>query len=454
MAAMKIRRKAATPKGFLRRLKDARFEDVEDSRDPSRVVHSLDAVLKLGVLGLATGARSTRAVEDRSVQLRGPVRSPLGLKERISDNGFARVLRGVNPTLLRRTARNQVKAEWARKNLKPTRLPWNTVAIDGKHLATIPEKRLRAWVDTATPLDGSSLEADDLRRVLSTVFPNVQLQNGSGGCVGLVRVQRPTLISSETAVVLDQQPVKGKTNEYETILETLRALFSSYGRSKMVEMVTFDAGNTRPEAADYIRSKGAHYFLALRSNQGAIHKMALDEMAQDPGNQATYCASEEYNGQRVCYTAWQRDLPEGHQDWAHARQVIRIERVAADDEGVRSVGNRYFVTSMEGDGLDAKQAVELARAHWRCENEGHWTCDAIWDEDTRRTPWTTHPDGILNDGLLRAMAINMLAMLRTLSRVEQAGKLIKPSWQTVVEQALLVLCEPLLCMEAFNACDG
>ncbi|MGM0558650.1 MAG: hypothetical protein ACQEVA_19850 [Myxococcota bacterium] len=80
--------------------------------------------------------------------------------------------------------------------------------------------------------------------------------------------------------------MKGKTNEYETILETLRALFSGYGRSKMVEMVTFDAGNTRPEAADYIRSKGAHYFLALRSNQGAIHKMALEEMAQAPGNQA------------------------------------------------------------------------------------------------------------------------------------------------------------------------
>ncbi|MGM0558649.1 MAG: hypothetical protein ACQEVA_19845 [Myxococcota bacterium] len=133
--------------------------------------------------------------------------------------------------------------------------------------------------------------------------------------------------------------------------------------------------------------------------------------------------------------------------------MIRIERVAADDEGVRSAGNRYFVTSMERDELDAKQAVELARAHWRCENEGHWTCDAIWDEDARRTPWTTHPDGILNVGLLRSVAINMLAMLRTLSRVEQAGKLIKPSWTTVVEQALLVLCEPLLCMEAFNACD-
>lgn len=454
MAAIKIRRKAATPKGFLRRLKDARFEDVEDPRDSSRIEHELEAVLKLGVLALTTGARSTRAVEERSVQLREPVRSRIGLKGRISDNGFALLLRRISPTLLRKSVQRQVKAEWTRKNLKPVRLPWSTVAIDGKHLATIPEKRLRGWVDAATPLDGFSLKAEELRRVLSTVFPDVQLQDGSGGCVGLVRAHRATLISSDAAVVLDQHPVRGKTNEYVTILDTLRALFSAYGRTKMVEMVTFDAGNTRPEAADYIRGKGAHYFLALRSGQGAIHQMALDELDDLPGSQAIYRTGENYNGQMVCYTVWQHELAEGHPDWAHARQLFRIERVAADDEGVCSVGNRYFVTSVANDELDAEQAVELARAHWRCENEGHWTADAIWDEDARRTPWTTHPHGILNVGLLRAMAINMLAMLRTLSRVEWADKLIKPSWKTVVEQALLVLCEPLLSMEAFNACDG
>ena len=81
------------------------------------------------------------------------------------------------------------------------------------------------------------------------------------------------------------------------------------------------------------------------------------------------------------------------------------------------------------------------------------TADAIWDEDARRTPWTQHPDGVLVVGILRAIAINILAILRALSRIQEGLKSNKPTWKNVIEQALLVLCDPLLDMEAFNALD-
>ena len=137
--------------------------------------------------------------------------------------------------------------------------------------------------------------------------------------------------------------------------------------------------------------------------------------------------------------------------WKGARQLVRVERVVADDNGPVSVGNRYFVCSMSSDELTASDTLNLARGHWRCENEGHWTADAIWDEDARRTPWTQHPNGILVVGILRAIAINILAVLRALSRVERGENLVKPTWQTCIEQVLLVLFEPLLDMTEFNA---
>jgi hypothetical protein len=50
MAQMRISRNAATPKGFLRRISDARFERGDDPRAQQWVVHPLHALLKLGAL--------------------------------------------------------------------------------------------------------------------------------------------------------------------------------------------------------------------------------------------------------------------------------------------------------------------------------------------------------------------------------------------------------------------
>lgn len=102
-----------------------------------------------------------------------------------------------------------------------------------------------------------------------------------------------------------------------------------------------------------------------------------------------------------------------------------FDRLDATEEV--SVGNRYFVSSETPDELDALQAYRVARARWRCENEGHWTADAIWEEDARRTPWTTHPTGIVNVGILRAIAINILALLRSMSRLLEGDQLVPPT---------------------------
>lgn len=453
MAAIKIGRKAATPKGFLRRVDDCGFEGVTDPRHASWVVHPLVGVLKLGTLALATQARSTRAVEIRSEQLRGSVRDALGLSERVSDNAFGQVLPTLDWLELRRGLHRQVKAEGRRGNLEPTHLSKSTVAVDGKHVATIPEKRLRGLVSQRTDLNGHALDIDDLLSVLRTQFPYVQLQHGDDGELrGLVAVHRATLISAAAAPTIDQWPLAGKTNEWGTIEVTVSTLLRAYSRTRLVERVTLDAGNATPGVAGLLDERDVDYFMALKTPQGALYREARELLEGRPGRQALHRVTIEERGKMICYTVWQADLDDEH-GFDGARQVVRIERVVADEEDA-TVGNRYFVSSEAHRQLGAKEALKLARAHWRCENEGHWTADAIFDEDARRTPWTQHPDGVLVVGLLRVIAVNILAVLRALSRYKRDDKWLTPTWKMVIEQALLSLCEPILDMQQFNACDG
>lgn len=453
MADMTIGRNAATPKGFLRRVSDARLDRVDDAHQQAWVVHPMSALLKLGALSLSSHARSVRAVETRSEQLRPTVRAEVGLKERVSDNAFGLALPRVDWCELRACLHRQVKAEWRRGNLEPSRFQKSTAAIDGKHLATIPEKRLRTLVTRRTELDGSQLSPEELRRVLSTQFRYVQLQESTNGKLcGLIRVHRATLISSDAAMCLDQWPVAGHTNEWATIELTVSALLSAYGRTKIIERVTLDAGNATPEVARDLGQRSVDYFMAVKTAQGQLHEHAVDTLGDRAGNKADHRVVVDERGKMICYSVWCAQL-EDNLGFEGARHIVRIDRVVASDDDA-TVGNRYFVSSELPADLGPKEALKLARAHWRCENEGHWTADAIFDEDARRTPWTMHPDGVLVVGLLRAIAINILAVLRALSRYKQGQTWLKPTWKMVIEQALLTLCIPILNTSRFDAFEA
>ncbi len=338
------------------------------------------------------------------------IRKALGIKDRVSDNAFSLVLRRLEPDDLRLALIRQVKAEHQRKTLRPCfdALPWSTVAIDGKHLATLGEKDLRNLVSAETPLDGGALDIEQLERVIKSRFEYVQFRKHNDARVdGLIRV----------------------------------------------ELVTLDAGNSSLESAKSVRKHGAHYFMALKGGQGALHTLAQHHLGEASGQRPLFSTSVEQRGKTICYSVWVHELDEGH-GWQDARQLVRVERVAAGDEDDEpEVGNRYYVCSKGAAELSAEHALILARHHWRCENESHWTSDAIFDEDARRTPWTRHPTGILVVSLLRCIATNILAVLRALSRIQTGDKLIKPSWKTCIEQALMTLFEPLLDMEEFNACE-
>ena len=67
------------------------------------------------------------------------------------------------------------------------------------------------------------------------------------------------------------------------------------------------------------------------------------------------------------------------------------------------MGDRYYVTSKSLDALGPNTALKVCRAHWRCENNTHWTADAELMEDRRQPAWSRHPQGSLAAGAGRVV---------------------------------------------------
>lgn len=100
---------------------------------------------------------------------------------------------------------------------------------------------------------------------------------------GLIRVHRATLISSAAAIVMDQQLIRRDTNEMGIIQQTLNSLFAHYQRTKLLEYVTMDAGNSSRKVSALITRRRADYLLALKFGQGHIFADAREWLGAREG---------------------------------------------------------------------------------------------------------------------------------------------------------------------------
>jgi hypothetical protein len=342
-----------------------------------------------------------------------------------------------------------VKAEHRRGNLQSTAFPLPTVAIDGKNVATL------RWHDLCRvlKLKPKAATVTQVRKLLRTRFPDVQLCVPEEGLpYALARVHTVTLISSLAACCIYQRPIPGSTNEIGTLSDLLVELHRAYGRTRLFEMVTTDAGNTSLKVATLIvRKLHCHYFSQIKVEHGELYAEAERAMGRRKESTAEASYADSQNGKTATYHVWRHDLSnEGWLDWRHARQVLRVQKVTDDPTtGEQTIGNRYYVSSKILAELSANDALKISRMHWRCEEETHWTADAVLQEDRRRLSWSRHPVGVFVVSLLRMMALNILAVARKLSRFGHSKE--TPTWQQVAEHFLLVLCATTLNTEAFDA---
>ena len=158
-------------------------------------------------------------------------------------------------------------------------------------------------------------------------------------------------------------------------------------------------------------------------------------------NHAEVSETRREKGARITHRLFRATI-RGFLEWTHARQLVRVERTVERPDGEVTVGNRYFVTNLVTGRLDGRGWLTLVRMHWRCENEGHWTADVVWKEDARRTPWIRVPHAVYALSLLRMIALNILAVLRRMSRRGYTSRSIP--WREVARLVYFAVAVPTM----------
>jgi predicted transposase YbfD/YdcC len=275
-------------------------------------------------------------------------------------------------------------------------LPFGVVAIDGKGLG-----KLDSWDST------------DIQKVVPK----------EGVPYGLARVHRAHLVSSDATVCIDQCPIPGNTNEWRAVRSFTDQLLDTYKRTELFEVITADAGNSSIAHAKLIHNRNMGYVLAVKQPNGEIYQEAYRQLAGCKPSEAESEETRREKGHWVTHRLWRAPIG-GYLQWTHARQLVRVERRVRHNNGTTSVGNRYFVTNLPKGRLKGVGWLTLIRMHWRCENEGHWTADVLFSEDARRTPWIGVPQAVYALAVLRMIALNVLAVLRKMTRRHWTSTLI------------------------------
>ena len=443
-----MNRQAATEKGLTRRVQDLGLGQVPDPRQKRKVRHTLPSLLCALVVALVTKARSLRVVEQRTKEIGARHGDWQGIEGRIADNTFGRLLSRLRLAGLVACLHRLVKTEHRRGNLKPTLLRWGTIAIDGKNIATL------RWHDLCRVLglESQSASHDEVRKALAERFPEAQLCKPQEGLpYALMRAHTVTLVSAQVSLCIHLRPIAGHTNEVGSMPALLEEIDAVYGRTDIFRVVTTDAGNTSLASASKTIELGYHYFAQVKSPNGEIFDAAVSELGERRRGRAQGSASDKQNGHTATCYAWTYDLgEEGWLDWTHARQLVRIRRDVTDSVTGKliSTGNRYYVTSLATGSLNAQEAMKLSRAHWRCENNTHWTADAELGEDRVQHTWSKHPHGVLVVAALRMMALAILAVARQLSCLGYTKE--HPTWDQVAMHFLLKLGAGSLETSAFD----
>ena len=254
-------------------------------------------------------------------------------------------------------------------------------------------------------------------------------------------MHRAHLVSADATVCIDERPIPGRTNELGAVCSFTEGLIGAYRHTDLFEVITADAGNTSLKHASLIHGHDLGYVLAVKESLAELCREVLRLLADLGPDQAEASEARHEKGARITHRLFRLTL-RGFLGWTHARQLIRVERTVERPNGEVTIGNRYFVTNLVPGWLDGRGWLTLVRMHWRCENEGHWTADVVWREDTRRTPWIRVPHAVYALSLVRMIALNILAVLRRMSRRGYTSRSIP--WREMARLAYFALAGPAL----------
>lgn len=350
------------------------LEQVEDPRRGNRTQHPLVNVLFIALCAILAGFESFREMELFARQRQEWFEQFLDLSMGIpSHDTFTRVLSMLDPQAVFEVLQEWT-AQWAQ------RVDGEQIAIDGKAM----RRALKQGKGNA------------LTHIVSAWACK------AGQVVGM-RAQR-------------------KYGSEKASAEQLVALLNLNGA-----LVSMDAGLGYQDMAQRIVDKKGAYLFAVKAN----HPKLFDEIEactrrvleqhdpaaathnappQPTGDGEVYVATERSHGRRVqwrCVVVPVRNTANAA-TWPQATAVAMVERMCQCGHGQRTVGTRYYITSLQAPRPDAVLAA--VRRHWRVENQLHWTLDVTFGEDACQARAANAAAVV---GALRRAAFNLLRQAKT-----------------------------------------
>ncbi len=184
---------------------------------------------------------------------------------------------------------------------------------------------------------------------------------------------------SENHIVVGQQRLKDKENEIVAIPQLLDKLDIEGA------IISIDAIGTQVNIAQNILDKKAHYFLAVKDNQGALNEQLKDAFRYNkPLDTATQMDADHGRIETRDCRILNADTIEDKEvlnRWPELKTLIEVTSTVDYGDHTATTVRRYI---SDEDYSKAAYFNMLARGHWSIENQLHWNLDVTFLEDACR----------------------------------------------------------------------
>jgi len=377
---------------------------IKDYRYRKNTEWNLKYVLEVLMAGALTGCKTLREVETLSEVYGG---------YRIPDTTLHDIMIRLDPEGLRQELARGVKQALREHELPKDFFPVRITAIDGKYN-----------YNTEQPVNAGS----------------EVIEGGGEGKLFRHMALRAFSVSSETKLYLGQREILSKGAEVRNLVPFLDDLQALYGRTKLLEVISIDAGMVSKDNADQIVQRGLKYIMALKGGQVRLCELA--EKLFIPSQHPTHTEHERCNGKEISRKLY-RCTPETVSGWEHLCELWKVETEIYNNSSQEVTREtRCFMTNLPPATLSDEQVLQAVRMHWGIENNGNWCFDVHWQEDT--APWTSRAMVLVS--YLRMMAYNIVSRLRTRKFKAQNNRAM--GWKDLFRYFEHALCRLRLTVEA------